>query len=69
MDDTRPIMILSYLTKILEKALKAKLEKSNCELLQNGQNQSWFKTENLIIVIKKSLVLNKTRTKEKFTLQ
>ena len=53
-------MILSQITKILEKAIKAKLEKSNSKLLQTLEKQSVFKAgisqyKNLTKVINKIL--------------
>ena len=39
----RPIAVLSLLTKILEKAIKNKIEESGIRLLESGEYQNGFK--------------------------
>jgi hypothetical protein len=43
--ETRPIMILSHLTKIIEKVIKNKLEKIQSKFLITDDYQSGFKAE------------------------
>ena len=41
-DETRPIMVMSHLTKILEKSIKNKLVEKESKLLEPEQYQAGF---------------------------
>ena len=43
MSDIRPIAVLSQLTKILEKAIRNKIEESGSKFLESGSYQTGFK--------------------------
>ena len=44
-DQIRPIVVESHLTKIIEKAIKNKLEDNGSQILATEEYQSGFKTE------------------------
>lgn len=65
LDEIRPISVLSHVTKVLEKAIKAKLDSLKSNLLTTGGYQSGFKkghstANNLSAVLNEIL---RTRTK------
>jgi hypothetical protein len=66
-------MVLSHITKILEKVIKNKIEDTNSKLLQTGDYQSGFKTnisthKNLSIICNRILNARQKRKARKIYL-
>lgn len=73
LDQTRPIIVMPHITRILEKAMSAKLQESKSELLQTGDYQTGFKEgmstqKNLSIVMHNILETSRARSKREILL-
>ncbi len=72
-ENTRPIMILSHLTKIIEKCIKLKLEATSSQLLGTKSYQAGFKAgistaKNLAIVVNQQLSSRRKITSRKINI-
>lgn len=72
-DNTRPVMVLSHLTKIIEKCIKNKLEEMGSKMLETGSYQSGFKQgmstqKNLATLLNMTTLSRRKRTMRKIYL-